>query len=341
MLAICVNETVSIYLSEAQLLSTSGNAFLAQSSGVIGTKNVLQGSFGTSNPESVVVLKGRVFFYSKIKGAFVAYANNGLFPISDYGMKRVSHLFSQKYASLSQAQIELLGSRPFVFGGVDPYHEEVYFSIPTTESTPPKGYLEDYVSPDLPVIYPYDIYDGVGKVLVYKVRQDGWGAPHNYETEGFIDIRDYLFSAKDGAMYQHNNDNGTDDTYNKWYGESVKSAIGFIINEEPNIIKEFLTLSVEGNLIQPSWIHHRTELPNVQSTDCEEFTTREGVLYEKYGILRDRLSPNITGSYNAKLFKGDKMRGQWMKVYVEFTTNELLQIRFFTVYFEKSIGGNT
>lgn len=339
MLAICVNETVSLYLGEAQLLGTSQNAFIAQSADVIGTINVLQGSYGTSNPESVVAFRGRVYFYSLVRGSFVQYANNGLFPVSNYGMRRVAHLFSQKYASLTVAQIEALGSRPFVFGGVDPYHEEIYWSIPTTESTPPKGYLEDYVSPDIPVIYPYDIYDGVGKVLVYKPNADKWATPHNYETEGFINVRDYLFSAKDGAMYQHNNDNGTDDTYSKWYGESVKPAIGFIINEEPNIVKEFITLSIEGNT-QPSWVHVRTESINIQSSDIvSEWTPRENTLYT--AILRDRLSPNVTGSFDSKLFTGDGMRGSWAKLYVEFNTRELVQIRFFNVGFLKSLGHTT
>jgi len=194
---------------------------------------------------------------------------------------------------------------------------------------------------DLTTIYPYDIYDGLGKVLVYKINADQWGAPHSYQSEGFINIRNSLFSAKNGAMYKHNNDNGTANTYNKWYGESVKSAIGFIINEEANVVKMFLTLSIEGNDIEPTWVHHRTELPNIQSTDNTEWTNREGVLYEKYGILRDRLSPNTSGTFNAKLYKGDKMRGQWLKVYVEWETNKLLQIRYFNVSYEKSIGGNT
>jgi len=331
MLAICANETVSLYLSEAQLLGSTGNAFLAQASDVIGTVNVLKGSYGTLNPESVVLSSGRVFFYSLIRGCFVSYSNNGLFPISDYGLKRVSHLFSQAYAGLSQEEIEEMGSRPFVFGGVDPYHNEVYWSIPTTTLTPPKGYLEDYVSPEPLVIYPYDIYDGLGKVLVFKMNEDRWATPHSYETEYFVDIRDFLYSAKDGSLFKHNNDNGTDDTYSRWYGSQVNPAIGFIINEEPNIEKQYLTLSVEGNGFEPSWVHHRTELPNVQSTDCEEWENRSGVLYEANGILRDRLSPNVSGTFDEKLFTGDKMLGQWMKVYVEFETRELIQIRFFNV----------
>lgn len=339
MLAICVNETVSMYLSEAQLLSTTGNAFVAQTDDVIGTINVLQGSMGSSNPESVVPLRGQVFFFCIIKGVFVRYANNGLFPISDYGLKRVAHLFSQAYAALTQSEIEALGSRPFVFGGVDPYHLEVYWSIPTTTLTPPKGYLPSFESPDLPIIYPFDIYDGRGKVLVFKPQSDRWAAPHNYETEGFIDIRDYLFSAKDGAMFQHNYNDDTADTYSKWYNEVIKPAIGFIINEEPNIIKEFLTLSQEGNNIQPSHTIVLTEYPNLQVSDIVTWKDREGVLYSP--VFRDRLSPNSTGTFDQKLYNGDVLRGQWLKVYVQYTVSSLMQIRFYNSGFIKSLGGTT
>lgn len=339
MLALCVNETVSLYLSEAQLLGSTGNAFLAQAADVIGTVNVLQGSYGTMNPESVIAFRGKVAFYCLVKGCFVVYSNAGLFPISDYGMRRVSHLFSQAYASLTVSEIEALGSRPFVFGGFDPYHMELYWSIPATTDTPPKGYLPSYDSPDLPIIYPFDIYDGRGKVLVFKPEEKRWAAPHNYQTEGFIDVRDYLYSAKDGSMYQHNNNNGTDDTYAKWYNESVKPSIGFIVNEEPNIVKQFLTLSVEGNM-EPTFCVLLTEIPNVQITDItDSWVNREGILYAP--ILRDRLSPNVSGTYDAKLFTGDRLRSNWCKVYIEFTTNELLQVRFFNCGAMKDAGHKT
>ena len=164
---------------------------------------------------------------------------------------------------------------------------------------------------------------------------DQWAAPHSYQTEGFVFIRDYLYSAKNGALYKHNVDNGTADTYSAMYGATMIPAIAFIVNEFPNLVKEFITLNVEGNT-QPTFVHARTETPNIQSTDIRsntdtEWMVREGVIYAKYGIRRDRLSPNVSGSYDEKVFTGDKMRGNWLKMYFEFATTELLQIRFFNI----------
>lgn len=338
-LAIGEQETASIYLGETEVFDAEGNSFLAKSDEFIGQVNILRGSFGTHHPESVVPYKGQVAWFDISSSCFVRYDNNGLFPISDYGMKRVANLFAKKLATLSVEQIEALGSRPFVFGGVDPYNEEFLFSIPSTEATPPKGYLEDYVSPDLPVIYPYDIYDGIGKVLVFRMKQDRWGAPHEYQADGFVDIQELLYSSKNGKLYKHNNDNGTSNTYSSFYGTQVNPAIGFILNELPNIIKEFITLSIEGNT-QPSWCHIRTENINIQSSDIVgEWVDRENVKYT--AILRDRLSPNVSGLFADKLFTGDKMRGNWAKIYVEFTTNQLIQIRFFNIGVIKSLGHTT
>src|SRR5690348_14814429 len=141
MLAICEDETVSMYLGEQELFDTKGSAFIAQATGVIGSHKALKGSMGTSNPESVFEYNGLVFWWDVRNGCAVQYANNGLFQISSKKFVRPANLFSKKFVSLTKEQIETLGSNPFIIGGFDPYHKEVIFSIPSTE-TPPKGYLE-------------------------------------------------------------------------------------------------------------------------------------------------------------------------------------------------------
>lgn len=143
MLAICESQTASLYIGEVQLVGASSNAFLAQSPEVIGTINVLKGNFGTTNPESVVEYRGLVFWVDVPNGRVIQYSANGLFPISSYKMTRYWKLFSDQYASMTLAQIEALGSRPFIFTQVDPYHNELLITVPKLLSTPPKGYLPD------------------------------------------------------------------------------------------------------------------------------------------------------------------------------------------------------
>ena len=68
----------------------------------------------------------------------------------------------------------------------------------------------------------------------------------------------------------------------------------------------------------PYWVHFRTETPDVQSTDNDEadFREREGYWYAE--TLRDRLSPNETGTAVEKSLKGDKLRSAFVEVYAEF-----------------------
>jgi len=130
MLAICQAQTASIYIGEVQLVGSESNAFVAQSAGVIGTINVLKGNYGTLNPESVTEYRGNVFWLDAGNGKVIQYSSNGLFPISQYNMTRFWKQFCAQYVRMTEAQIEALGSRPFVFTTVDPYHNELLITIP-------------------------------------------------------------------------------------------------------------------------------------------------------------------------------------------------------------------
>ena len=88
MLAISENETTSIYLGESQLQqASSGSQFLSVSKGVIGTKNSLQGSYGTVHPESIAINEGRAYWYDLKNATVVKYDSNGLKAIGDVKMK--------------------------------------------------------------------------------------------------------------------------------------------------------------------------------------------------------------------------------------------------------------
>lgn len=143
MLGICEKETASLYLGEVQLYGSNAESTLTQSPNVIGTVNVLKGSFGTVNPESVTEYRGNVYWADLLNGRYVQYSANGLFPISNYKMTRFWKLFSDLYLSLTTAQIEDLDSMPYIFSVVDSYHNELLISIPKLSLTPPKGYLPD------------------------------------------------------------------------------------------------------------------------------------------------------------------------------------------------------
>lgn len=144
MLAICEKQTVSLYMGEVQQYGSNRSTNLTLADTVIGSVNVLKGSFGTVNPESVTEYRGNVYWLDAINGRYVQYSANGLFPISNWKMTRFWKLWSAQYMSMTSTQIEALGGSPYVFTIVDPVHNELLISLPRLSNIPPKGWLPDY-----------------------------------------------------------------------------------------------------------------------------------------------------------------------------------------------------
>jgi hypothetical protein len=144
MLAISENETSSIYLGEQQLQQTSsGGQFLAVSSGVIGTINSLQGSYGTSHPESVAVNEGKAFWFDVKNQTAIKYDSNGLTAIGDVKMKT---FFKEKSDIINSDTIP-----HFVVGTYDDYNSEYILTIPRTGEVTTVLQQDPYY-PDTPVI---------------------------------------------------------------------------------------------------------------------------------------------------------------------------------------------
>jgi hypothetical protein len=330
LLAIGENQTASIYLGEAQITdSTGATAYFAKSVGVIGQVNVLRGDYGTLNPESVVQYKGGVYWLDVNSGRFVQYSVNGLDPISHYKLRRFTAQFCKKLLSTSKATIEGFGSRPFVFGGIDPLHEEVLWTLPKLAETP-HAPLSDF---DPAIAYPYDIADFKGKTIAYKVGADKWLGEFNYEAEGFVSLDTDMYAFKNGVLYRHN----AEGVYNTFFGVPVKSRLMIVSNAEPSKVKIFDTVSVEGSS-QPSWTHFRTEHPYEQSSDLvsDDYVSKEGVYYAS--ILRDRLTPGANSAVEG-LYTGDEMRGSVLKVLLEWAdTDKLIYVRAINIGFSYSTG---
>lgn len=336
MLAICTGgETSSLYLGENVIMSTTGETSITQASTVISYSNNLKGSFGTINPESVFEYRGNVYWFDALNAEIVQYSDSGLFPISTYKMSRFWNVFSDQWNSMTQAQIEALGDRPFVFIGVDPHNNELIVSIPTLLAAPPLGYFNDYTPP---IPYPYDIYDGQGKAIVYKtsVSPNRWQGSYSFKAEGSAYLNEDLFTWNGGNIYVHN----THGNYCNYYGIQHQPSISVISNKDPRQPKVFETLSVEGNTI-PIEAIMRCFYPFQQGSDllASDFKNLEGIFYAP--ILRDRLTPSFNNNYFAALYGGDPMRNTALYIYLVFDpTQGIVQIKSVNTNYNISVGAN-
>jgi len=125
LLAISENETTGIYLGEQQLEQTSsGGQFLSISKGVIGTKNSLQGSYGTLHPESVAINEGNAYWFDVKNSTVVQYSTNGLLAIGDVKMKTY---FKDK-SDIIRNDLD-----KFIIGTYDDFNSEYIITMPQTE----------------------------------------------------------------------------------------------------------------------------------------------------------------------------------------------------------------
>jgi hypothetical protein len=178
----------------------------------------------------------------------------------------------------------------------------------------------------------YDAYDGQGGVLVFQPGLDKWTSFYSFRPEWISLVGNRLVTFKSGMPYIHSSS-----TFNSFYGVSYDSALAFVHNDAGNSIKSYTNIFFEGDT--PDLLHCRTEVPNVQSTDlvAADFEVKEGVKYA--ALLRDRLSPNKTGTYSEKIYKGDRMRGEvalFQGVFFTPSTNKLL--KFAGIVFNPSKG---
>jgi len=341
MLSICANETCSLYLQETQITdSTGATQFFSATDKVISTINVLKGSRGTTHAESVVQYRGNVFWWDNLNNRIVQYSVNGLFDISDYKMTRFWNLFSQKFASMTASEIETFGGRPFVFAAVDPFHEELLFSIPKLSNTPPKGFLPDY--PDK--IYPFDILDFQGKTVVYKLGMSGkpkWLGAFSFNPEGFVMMQSELYANKNGHLYLHNQPLNM----NEFYGVQYSSKIMMVSNAMLNNPKVYNNVASESNIV-PSFVYFYNDTPVQQASDLvdNDFTDNgakpmglEGVWYST--IKRNKLVPTADGYTSDGLLTGQKMRNTAMYIMWEWRVgNTPLQLKFLNIGYTPGLG---
>ena len=338
MLSICSSETNSMYLGETQIIdNTGGTQFFSASQGVISTINTLKGNYGCINPESVVQYRGNVYYLDVNSGRWVQYSANGLDAISMIKMTRFWKNWSMKYLSMTKAEIELLGNRPYVFATVDAAHDELLISIPKLSNDPPKGYLPDYDGQLLSIsvsVNPGDIPGGDYMNLTpNSTSGDGIGATINVTSEG----------SGDASVTINNQGNnyavGDTITINgSQFGEGVGDLI-ISVDEISRTIYPFDILDYQGKtivyklgtgaVVTPHWQGSYTFNTEYFATMQNRlFTFKNGLIYENN---QDNQNEFFGEQFASKVMFTSNILPQVPKVYDNFLSESNIVPNF--VYF--------
>jgi hypothetical protein len=338
MLAICEHQTASCYLGEVQLVGSEQNAFIAQAAGVIGTVNILQGSFGSISPESVFEYLGLVFFNDLYNGAWVQYSNNGLEPVSRYKQSRFFKNYSKNYLVASMNNIDNINGFHHIRGCVDPFTKEALVTLPALIYENYATTLPSYTSVPsyaTSIINRFDISDSLGKTMSFQFEENKWGNNYEWLSEWSDFLQNQLYLFKNGNLYINASDATNPNTV---FGVRYPVRICIAANINPSLLKDLATITVEANAV-PDFSVAMSNYPNVQISDltATDYDNLQGIFYASW--FRDRLSPNVSGTPDEKLYTGDELTDVALFVMLEFKQySNLFYCNFVNIGWQASRG---
>jgi hypothetical protein len=105
--------------------------------------------------------------------------------------------------------------------------------------------------------------------LSFKERADGWNTRMSYDPEFGVSLNNEYYTFKDGSLWEHSNL-----VRSNFYGVQYESTVTPIFNDAPTSIKNFKTLSYEGDA---GWTASITT--NEQSGEVNTWKKREGIYF--------------------------------------------------------------
>ena len=143
---------------------------------------------------------------------------------------------------------------------------------------------------------------GADETATFKENVGGWPSRKSFIPESGISLNNMYYTFKGGEMYSHDNE-----TRNNFYGVQYNSSLKLIFNDNPDVVKSFLTLNYEGT--QPYW---KAEL-----NDGEYYNN-----VTKFGWWNTAVETDLQ-SGKANEFKGKE--GKWFN-YIHGTATTLSNI---------------
>ena len=239
-ISLCEDKIIRVLANKDALFNADGNANVTSNANVLGQAVPYIGEYGIStNPESFASYGFRAYFSDKNRGVVLRLSRDGLTPISRKGM---SDFFSDGLAASST-----------VLGSYD--DDKGSYNITLTLTSGQKTDLNTTESK---------------ATLSFKESVDGWTSRFSYIPEAAVSLNNIYYSIKDAQIYSHNNE-----TRNTFYGTAYKSLVKPIINASASNVKNFKTLSYEGDA---DWIASSIETDQ-QSGQVLTFEEKEGKYY--------------------------------------------------------------
>ncbi len=209
----CEDKVLKGVTNKDALYNADGNPQLVASNKVIGDATTYQGDYGIStNPESFAATPYQIYFTDAVRGQVLRMTDEGIVSISDKGMR---NYFADTLASNVWKTL----------GTYDERKKEYNLSILKKHLPSQIGYNSDTAT------------------VSYGELPKGWTSFRSFIPQNGLSINNKYFTFYNGHIWEHY----TNDLYNNFYGDSYTSDVTVILNDKPESVKSFGTISYEGS----------------------------------------------------------------------------------------------
>jgi hypothetical protein len=285
LLVIQDTRVTSYYINKDLITKADGTSELVAQSRVLNNKRVSDYDYGCVNPESIVQKNNHVYFFDAINGCFVRHADNGAFPISDYGVNTFAKDVAEKQNLADENDREF-----WVHGGIDEFNNEVVWAVVWDNETSGAADLET-------------------ESISFDTLKNQWRSFWDYKFDngfvyfvpnGFSYFRNKLCCYISSYVYFTESDT-----------EYMPLTIEVIGNQEPLQNKVFNYIGLESNEEMNNDSYDAVNVDNIMKTNIPVLKQKEGNWYAEF--RRDSLTP-MAGTQLDKARGGRRLRGKWIKV---------------------------
>mgnify|MGYP003673573281 CR=1 FL=1 len=209
-IVLCENKTLKVLANKDALFNADGNPQLTATNKVLGQVIPFVGEYGISkNPESFASYGYRCYYTDKKRGAVIRLSGDGITNISEKGM-------SKFFRDNLDNSVNVVGS---------------YDSLKSNYNVTLNN-----------------------KTLSFTEKVNGWVSFKSFLPEDGISIANSYYTFKNGEIYMHNESLTRNTFYDSSYRYDTSSTSNFepstiklVFNGEPDTIKDFKTISYEGD----------------------------------------------------------------------------------------------
>ena len=295
MLVLFPSKTFSLYINRSMVTDVIGGVLQAESDQFFSQENELNGDYGTANPESFVIYKGRAFWWDVFAGSIVQYDSNGT--------DKINYQMDRYFAKKGRDLLGLMEQSEVV---------AIYDS-----------YFNSYIVTFRPIAdtsAPIDIQ--TGETVAYNTEIRRWITFFSFIPQFYGRSGKRIVTFEDGELWLHNESN----TYNTIYGSAVPSQIRVIANAAPDSMKIWfnITQRTTSPWPCPEISNDGGQLTNLIESD---FENKEGDEWHAF-LLKDQNTPNI----DDPLIQGDEMRSRVLELLMQINSTELEVLSNVDVY---------